>query len=64
MRDSQKKKKEKRKVTIQEEKRTQRLIEREKKLGDRKGKVDCIALSNNISHLYYRPRCYSLVFTG
>lgn len=56
MRDSRKKRKEK--VTIQEEKRRQRLIEEKKT--DRKGKVDCIALSNKISHLYYLPRCSSL----
>lgn len=59
MRDSQEKRTEK--VTIQEEKRRLRLIEREKKHGDGKGKVDCITLSN-ISYLYNLPRCYSSSF--
>lgn len=33
---------------------------RKKKHRDRKGKVDCITLSNNISHLDYLARCFSL----
>lgn len=57
IRDSHKKEKEK--VTIQEEKRRQRLRKREKKT-DRKGEVDCKALSKNISHHHHRPRCYSV----
>lgn len=44
-------------VTIQEEKRRQRLKENE--MGT--GKLDCIILSNNISPLYHHPpRCSSL----
>lgn len=57
IRDSHKKEK----VTIQEEKRRQRLRKREKKNRDRKGEVDCKALSKNISHHHHRPRCYSVL---
>lgn len=57
IRDSHKKEK----VTIQEEKRRQRLRKREKKNRDRKGEVDCKALSKNISHHHHQPRCYSVL---